>query len=211
MAADPVNDALELPLATLALTGTGTGTSAVQLEATGSHPDRLEEEVVRLFDELRAPLLRYQLSLGLPVADAEEIVQEVFLSLYQHLRQGKSRSNLRAWTFTVAHNLALKSRNRTQRSSSVVDEDAIDQSPGPEERLADLQRQTRLQAVVRALSEPDQICLSLRAEGLRYREIAGILGISLGSVANSLERSLARLARADAGGSFSGGSGAARD
>jgi RNA polymerase sigma-70 factor, ECF subfamily len=51
--------------------------------------------------------------------------------------------------------------------------------------------------VVRAMPEQDQCCLSLRAEGLRYREIARVLGISLGSVANSLERTLSRLARAD--------------
>jgi RNA polymerase sigma-70 factor (ECF subfamily) len=36
----------------------------------------------------------------------------------------------------------------------------------------------------------------LRAEGLKYREIAALVGISLGSVANSVSRSLARLARA---------------
>jgi RNA polymerase sigma-70 factor (ECF subfamily) len=60
-----------------------------------------------------------------------------------------------------------------------------------------LERQQRLLAVVRAMPEQDQCCLSLRAEGLRYRNIAEILGISLGSVANSLERSLSRLARAD--------------
>lgn len=183
MAADPIESVIELPLVTLA--------------GTGPRPSRLEEEVVQLFDELRAPLLRYQLSFGLPVADAEEIVQEVFLSLYQHLRKGKSRSNLRAWTFTVAHNLGLKSRMRNQRETAAVAEDTIDHSPGPEERMADLQRQARLQAVVRALPEQDQCCLSLRAEGLRYREIANVLGISLGSVANSLERSLSRLTRAD--------------
>lgn len=54
-----------------------------------------------------------------------------------------------------------------------------------------------LLAVVRALPELDQWCLSLRAEGLRYREIAGVLGISLGAVANSLEKSLFRLTRAE--------------
>ncbi len=50
---------------------------------------------------------------------------------------------------------------------------------------------------LRAMPEQDQCCLSLRAEGLRYRDIAEVLGISLGSVANSLERALSRLARAD--------------
>ena len=60
-----------------------------------------------------------------------------------------------------------------------------------------MQRQHRLLAVVKALPELDQCCLSLRAEGLRYREIAEVLGISLGAVANSLEKSLSRLNRAD--------------
>jgi RNA polymerase sigma-70 factor (ECF subfamily) len=46
------------------------------------------------------------------------------------------------------------------------------------------------------LPEQSRCCLYLRAEGLRYREIAEILDMSLGSVANCLERSLARIARA---------------
>ena len=54
----------------------------------------------------------------------------------------------------------------------------------------------RLLAVVKALPEQDRRCLALRAEGLRYRQIAEVLGMSLGGVANSLERSLERITRA---------------
>jgi hypothetical protein len=64
------------------------------------------ETTILLFDELRAPLLRYLFSLRLSLPDSEEIVQEVFLALYQHLRKGKPETNLKAWTFTVAHNAA---------------------------------------------------------------------------------------------------------
>jgi len=56
-------------------------------------PD-LESLVISLFDQLRNPLLRYVLSIGIRVQEAEEIVQEVFLSLYRHVRIGRSRSNL---------------------------------------------------------------------------------------------------------------------
>lgn len=173
----------------------------VTTATTGTRHSRLEEEVVALFDQLRGPLLRYLLSFSIDIADAEEIVQEVFLALFQHLRNGKSRSNLPAWTFAVAHNLALKNRVRTQRQPAALPDTFADfhpdRSADPEEQAAGLQRQQRLLAVVRALPEQDQCCLSLRAEGLRYRDIATVLGISLGSVAASLERSLARLARAD--------------
>src|SRR5579875_1830209 len=113
----------------------------------------VEDEVVALFDEYREPLLRYLTTFGVCAADAEELLQDVFLALFLHLRGGKSRANLRGWLFRVAHNLALKRRERDRRG------------------------------------------LWLRAEGLNYREIAAVLEISLGAVALSLARSLARLER----------------
>ena len=91
----------------------------------------LEDEIVGLFDLLREPLLRYLASLGLPMADGEEIVQEVFLSLFQHLRRGGDRTNLRGWVFRVAHNLGLKRRSKTSRLSTIAWEWLCDPAPGP--------------------------------------------------------------------------------
>jgi RNA polymerase sigma-70 factor, ECF subfamily len=161
---------------------------------------RLDAEVVALFDELRDPLLRYLARLGLALPDGEEVLQEVFLALFQHLVRGKSRENLRGWLFRVAHNLALKRRYRSRQVSlGRLDSDAADLAmepgPNPEDRMLRSQTQERLLAVVRALPEQDRLCLFLRAEGLRYREIAGILEMSLGAVSLSLARSLARIAR----------------
>jgi RNA polymerase sigma-70 factor (ECF subfamily) len=166
-------------------------------------PSDIEREVMDLFEQFRNPLLRYALSFGLSVQDGEEITQEVFLALFRHLRLQRSRKNLRGWIFRVAHNLALKQRYANQRSRDTTASDwAIaekhpDPSPNPEEEAWFAQRRRRLLAVVDALSEEDQGCLWLRAEGLRYREIAAVLGISLGSVSISLTRSLARMIRAD--------------
>ena len=165
-------------------------------------PSRLEEEVVELFDQHRTSLLRYLLSLGCAVQDGEEIIQEVYLSLFQHLQRGKSRENLRGWLFRVAHNMALKRWQRSRRSPEVHSESgeaagwAPDPAPNAEQQMVSSQKQQRLRAVLQALPEQDRACLTLRAEGLRYREIAGVLGISLGSVSQSLTRSLERLTRA---------------
>jgi RNA polymerase sigma-70 factor, ECF subfamily len=74
-----------------------------------------------------------------------------------------------------------------------------DSALNPEEQAAAAQRRIRLQSIVRALPEQDRWCLALRAEGLRYREIAEVLGMSLGSVSGSLARSLGRLACGDRG------------
>jgi RNA polymerase sigma-70 factor (ECF subfamily) len=162
----------------------------------------LGEEVTGLFFELRAPLLRYVSSLGLPVADGEDIVQEVFLALFHHLRQGKPRDNLRGWVFRTGHNLALKRclfNRRNADPSEIQRQQDPDPSLNPEEQAAWNRRWARLQAVVQALPERDRCCLHLRAEGLRYREIAETLEMSLGAVALSLSRSLGKLSTADQG------------
>ncbi|MEO8098253.1 MAG: sigma-70 family RNA polymerase sigma factor [Acidobacteriota bacterium] len=169
--------------------------SGLAVSTRASGPTPLEIEVADLFDQFRAPLLRYLSSFGLAVQDSEEVVQEVFLALFQHLRRNKPRTNLPSWIFRVGHNLALK-RCQANRRVSVGAAETLperDPLPNPEQQAASVQRSRRLLAVVRALPEHDRRCLYLRAEGLRYREIVDVLGMSLGAVAQSLEKSLGRL------------------
>jgi RNA polymerase sigma-70 factor, ECF subfamily len=161
----------------------------------------IENEVVLLFGEFRGRLLRYAMSLGIGLEDGEDVIQEVFLSLFRHLRLARSRSNLRGWVFRVAHHLALKQRNSRQKRQASVASNVwlaqADSAANPEEQLDEIERQKRLLLAFHALPERDRWCLCLRSEGLRYREIGDALGMSLGAVSNSLARSLARLARAD--------------
>ena len=193
----------------MALPESQIGFPSVLARVADATPDaacsQIENEVIELFDEYRGRLLRYVLSVGLTVTHGEEIVQDVFLALFRHLRMGRPKDNLRGWIFRVAHNLALKARmsEQTRPDRAAFDETIaaaqVDPQPNPEQQLSSAQRQRRLIAVVRALPELDQYCLQLRAEGLRYREIAEILEMSLGAVSLSLSRSLARLQRADQG------------
>lgn len=161
---------------------------------------QLHEEVAAVFDTFREPLLRYLWTFGLELPDGEEVLQDVFLSLYRHLDRGKSVDNVRGWLFRVAHNLALRRRYRTRRDAETQldaagEEWTVDPALNPEESLASRENHKRVRAVVEALPEQDRRCLFLRAEGLRYREIGEILDMSLGAVSLSLARSLARIAR----------------
>jgi RNA polymerase sigma-70 factor (ECF subfamily) len=163
----------------------------------------LEEEVLDLHDQLRVRLLRYAVSLGLNGHDAEDVIQEVFLALFRHLRAGRSRANLAGWAFRVTHNLSLKKRIRyraedgANKSASSMWAEALAESP--EEELIFNERHRHLRRVFDALPEADRLCIQLRAEGLKYREISEILGISLGGVANCLSRSFGRLRRSEGG------------
>jgi RNA polymerase sigma-70 factor, ECF subfamily len=171
-------------------------------KAASVRSSEVEQEVIGLFEQFRSPLLRYVLAFGLSVQDGEEVAQEVFLALFRHMTLGKSRQNLRGWIFCVAHNLALKQRYAKRRShdpgasAEALSGSELDPSPNPEEQVLSKERQIRIFAFLRTLPEQDRCCLYLRAEGLRYREIAHVLGISLGAVSASLTRSLMRLMKA---------------
>jgi RNA polymerase sigma-70 factor, ECF subfamily len=166
-------------------------------------PREADEEVLLQFDRHAGPLLRYASSFGLRADESEDVVQEVFLALFRHLRLDRSRRNLTGWLFQVAHNLALKQRRRIERRATASWDAAlherIDPAANPETQLARRQRRLRLAPVIHALPARDRRCLLLRAEGLRYRDIARTLGMSLGAVAKSLARSITRLVNADRG------------
>jgi RNA polymerase sigma-70 factor, ECF subfamily len=159
----------------------------------------LELEILSAYDSLQLPLLRYSISFGLSAADGEDIVQETFLALFDHLRKARSRDNLRGWVFRVAHNLALKRRlfHRTQSALTSVEnyrpEECLSDELNPEQIAIEGEHRARLVAIYKALPESDRLILQLRAEGLTYREIAHVVRVSLGTVSNSLGRSLSRL------------------
>jgi RNA polymerase sigma-70 factor (ECF subfamily) len=162
----------------------------------------VEGEVLALFDRFRDPLLRYTGAFGLPAGETEDVVQDVFLELFKHLSRRGSRSNLHGWLYRVAHNLALKRRTRLKKHAertvpAAAAQGVEDSGTDPERACAAIERRARLAAVLNALPVRDRHCLQLRGDGLRYRDIARVLGISLGTVAKSLARAVGRLERAD--------------
>jgi RNA polymerase sigma-70 factor, ECF subfamily len=165
------------------------------LDATSSARD----EVLVLFDACAPAVRRYVSSCGVAPDVADDVVQETFVALFQHLRKGGDRQNLRGWLMKVGYRLALKQRRgarRRARWQGPWSVDAIgvpDTTPGPEAACAAREDHRRVRAVLKALPERDRQCLYLRAEGLRYRDIAGVLGISLGAVAKSLARAIGRV------------------
>src|SRR5579883_1466021 len=72
-------------------------------------------EATTLYRELRKPLLRYLVCLGLSADEAQDVVQDAFLTLHRHLASGGSDENIRGWLFRVAHNQARNRQNRYDR------------------------------------------------------------------------------------------------
>lgn len=146
-----------------------------------------------MFHEFRQPLQRFLVVSGTNREDAVDIVQDTFLRLHQHLVSGGGRDNLRAWVFRVAHNLALNRRKSKAYSHSELPPGAVSPQDDPERLFFRKDRMRRLHRAIGELSATERACVILRAEGLRYREIADVLEIGTTTVADHLERALRKL------------------
>jgi RNA polymerase sigma-70 factor (ECF subfamily) len=189
-------------MATLRIGTIGSPNTELGLSLARPHSgalETLELQVVELYDTVRLPVFRYLVCMGLTAGEADDIVQETFLRVYQHVLKCREDSNLRAWVFRVAHNLAVNQHKRQQLFAEIVQAEArsvagmADPSPSAEEMLLQRERWQRVGRALRSLSPQEMQCLQLRAEGFRYREIANIVGIGVSTVADSLRRVLAKL------------------
>lgn len=154
-------------------------------------------EATALYNELRKPLLRYLVCLGLSMDEAQDVVQEVFLGLHKHLTAGGSQDNIRGWLFRVAHNQARNRQKRYDRRFGAPLDAGIDpvlDESTPEQAVIEKEKFRRLAKAVRLLTEPERECLLLRAGGLRYREIGEVMGIATSTVADTVERAIKKLA-----------------
>jgi len=157
----------------------------------------VHERVEQIYEAERDNIYSYLLRLGLPAARAQECAQDAFLKLYLKMSKGDTIEAPRAWLYRVAHNFALRSFTR-ERPFETVDPEtaALDPRPTPEHVLIEGQRKAALYRAVRGLSPQQRNVLHLRVQGLRYREIAEIIGISTSAVGEFLRRAAMRLKEA---------------
>jgi len=167
-----------------------------KVESVGNSHSQL---LLEFYDREQTPLRRYVTMLGIDPETARDIVQESFLKLHEHLLAGGEQSNLRAWLYRVVHNSA---RNR-QASFGVKKTSRLeDMTPAAspvareltaEEELLEKERSARLRQAMGRLSEAQRACVVLRTQGMKYREIAAALDLSVSTVGENIQRGLERL------------------
>jgi RNA polymerase sigma-70 factor (ECF subfamily) len=160
-------------------------------------------QVIELFRELRLPLYGYLISVGIQPHEAEDVIQETFLRLHQQLAQDVKINDPRPWAFRVAHNLSMNLHRSSRRFVSELESDSAheqrvpmdspDHRPTPEDSYLQKELLQRLDAGMARLTEQQSQCLQLRVEGLKYREIANVMGIGVSSVAELIQRAIIRL------------------
>src|SRR5499427_2303579 len=113
-------------------------------------------EATNLYRELRKPLLRYVVCLGLTADEAQDVVQDAFLSLHRHLASGGSQENIRGWVFRVAHNQARNRQGSYHRRFGEpldLETDARLDETTPEQVVLEKEKLRRLGGAITLLSE----------------------------------------------------------
>jgi len=152
--------------------------------------EALTPTVSSLF-ELHAPGL-YRLALAMlhDPAAAQDVVQDTFARLIEHLRQREPLANARGWLYTVAAHACRDRQRRSGRWLPWIRERDTRSALETPDRFDD--REALLDAI-RVLSSRDRLLVALRAQGLSYQEIGDAAGIRHTSVGRLLTRALNRL------------------
>lgn len=157
---------------------------------------RLVEELFLVF---RMPLYRYLLGVTRLPDVAEDLTQDTFIRLSQELSKGRDIENHRAWLFRVAHNLAVDLRRKTRAALMFTDERRVELREDLKDPNGDIEagvlHRERMNLLGVSLSSRERQCMQLRTEGLRYREIADILGVRVPTVQTLLARAVKKLMR----------------
>jgi len=119
---------------------------------------------------------------------AEEIVEDVFVRIWQQRETIGSIVNIRVYLYTAIKNASLNYLSQKARQSITEPFDHIHigmESPAgtPEQILITAEIQQKIQLAVKALPPRCKMIFKLvREDGLKYREIAGILNISVNTI-----------------------------
>ena len=179
-------------------------TDALVLRNASWEPGYLEDiglhrVVLDLYDAEHIALRRYLAFLGVDSETGRDLLQEAFLKLHQHLLGDGDRTNLRAWLYRVAHNLARNHQlaHRATKTDHLPDlvrtRDLAAGDESIEEKLLQDERQRRFHKELSNLPPAQRECLLLRSSGLKYREIAQVLAVSTSSVGENIQRGLEQL------------------
>ena len=141
-------------------------------------------------------LRRYARALARDVAAADDLVQDCLARALGKLHLWQEGTDLRAWLFTILHNQYVNQVRRAVREGAAIGlsetEPLLTRAPhqGKRLELRDLER-----AIAKLPEEQRSVILLVGLEGMRYEEVAEVLGVPVGTVRSRLSRGREALRR----------------
>ena len=131
---------------------------------------------------LKDILYRLALRITQNSPEAEDIVQDTLIRIWNRREQWEEIDSIEAFALTVCRNLALDSIGRHQARNASLDDQRTerpDQGPSPYEHAQQHDRLDTIRRLMDTLPEKQRSCMQLRDfEGKPYKDIAAIMGIS---------------------------------
>jgi RNA polymerase sigma-70 factor (ECF subfamily) len=159
--------------------------------------ERFERDALPLLREIYASALR----LTRNPADAEDLVQEVYLRAHRGFAGFEEGTNLRAWLHRILTNTFINAYRKRQREPQTVPDEEVpdwylyDKLGGDaaeasaETQVLESLPDEDVQEALGALSEPFRLAVLLAdVQGFSYKEIAEILEVPIGTVMSRLHR-----------------------
>lgn len=146
----------------------------------------------RFYEQTRTAVYGFALSIVKNAQDAEDVLQDTFINLYDAASSYKARGKPMAWILTITRNLSLMRIRQRRRTSDLPLEDWDIAS-------YDSVSMTRedsiiLSAALRSISSEEfQIVILHAVSGFKHREIAQLIGLPLSTVLSKYNRALKKL------------------
>ncbi len=169
------------------------------MDPSAGNPPRqagIEQEIVDLYEREAGGLLRYVGALADNQETAHDAVQEAFFRFFLCRSADQQIRSPKGWLFRVARNYILDLKRAGSRNEvgmeSLINVPCPAAHPEAGGQVSDL-----LQGLWQiGLSPREMECVRLRTEGLRYEEIASVLGLQAGTVGALLARAHEKVRKA---------------
>jgi RNA polymerase sigma-70 factor (ECF subfamily) len=153
-----------------------------------------------IVEKYQAPLIRYvRRLLSVPMEDAEDIVQEVFIKIYQNLNGYNPQLPFSSWIYRITHNASISFYRATKKHKNnlSVDDDeneklinSLELSFNPKNQIEAILLMDHARQAIDCLPKNMRAVAVLRfLEDKSYQEISDILRLPIGSVATAVARS----------------------
>jgi len=131
-------------------------------------------------------------------ADAEDVSQVAFIKVFRSIKTFKKGANLNSWLYRIVVNAAIDHlRKRSFFPSSLpggIDVEQAGPAEDPARRAEAILLREKIDRALEAVSEREKAAFLLRHDhGLDLKEIAEVLGVSLGAVKSYLFRSVRKI------------------
>jgi RNA polymerase sigma-70 factor (ECF subfamily) len=166
-----------------------------------------DEAFAALYDRHQHALINFFYRMCYDRALAEDLTQEAFLRLIRHRGKYRPEATFRTFLYTVARNLLIdrhRSRKAAPRTVSAdlrVQEDGATigdlleaRQEGVVKRIADREAAALVREALESLPEAQRAVYVLaEAQGLKYREVAEVLGVPVGTVKSRMNAAVTKL------------------